>query len=177
MTGDHGIRAQFDDGTLTVRTLRATVASSFGVEEFVVKRVVKKILYAALDKRGAAKDAAKDQRHRGVFSRPSHWKDNYGFIIPEGGGEGIYAHRDNVRAGCAVKDGDAVKFYIAQHYRDHDQATDIMLCGAAGAALGGVRRIRRRGAAARDRRRRPAPRQETRPRADRRRRALDEALE
>lgn len=104
-----------------MRTLRATVASSLGVEEFVFKRVVKEILYAALDKR-----AAKDQRHRSVFSRPSHWKDNYGFIIPDGGGEGIYAHRDSVRAGYAVEDGDAVKFYIAQHYRDHDQATDIV---------------------------------------------------
>ena len=37
-TGYRGIKAQFDDGTLTVRTLRAAVAESLGVEEAAVKR-------------------------------------------------------------------------------------------------------------------------------------------
>ena len=48
-TGYHSIKAQFDDGTLTVRTLRAAVAESLGVEEAAVKRVVKQTLTAALE--------------------------------------------------------------------------------------------------------------------------------
>jgi CspA family cold shock protein len=48
-TGYHSIKAQFDDGTLTVRTLRAAVAESLGVEEAAVKKVVKQTLTAALE--------------------------------------------------------------------------------------------------------------------------------
>ena len=49
LAGDHSIKAQFDDGTLTVRTLRAAVAKSLGVEEAAVKKVVKETLMAALE--------------------------------------------------------------------------------------------------------------------------------
>ena len=49
LAGDHSIKAQFDDGTLTVRTLRAAVAKSLGVEEAAVKKVVKETLMAAVE--------------------------------------------------------------------------------------------------------------------------------
>ena len=49
LAGDHSIKAQFDEGTLTVRTLRAAVAESLGLEEADVKKVVKETLMAALE--------------------------------------------------------------------------------------------------------------------------------
>ena len=49
LAGDHSIKAQFDEGTLTVRTLRAAVAESLGLAEADVKRVVKETLMAALE--------------------------------------------------------------------------------------------------------------------------------
>jgi len=49
LAGDHSIKAQFDEGTLTVRTLCAAVAESLGLEEADVKKVVKETLMAALE--------------------------------------------------------------------------------------------------------------------------------
>ncbi len=68
-TGYHSIKAQFDDGTLTVRTLRAAVAESLGVEEAAVKKVVKQTLTAALE-------AAKAR------SPPSEVSDDSGAAAP-----------------------------------------------------------------------------------------------
>ena len=69
LAGDHSIKAQFDDGTLTVRTLRAAVAKSLGVEEAAVKKVVKQTLTAALE-------AAKAR------SPPSEVSDDSGAAAP-----------------------------------------------------------------------------------------------
>ena len=72
-TGYHSIKAQFDDGTLTVRTLRAAVAESLGVEEAAVKKVVKQTLTAALE---AAKARSPPQ------PPPSEVSDDSGAAAP-----------------------------------------------------------------------------------------------
>ncbi len=57
---DEAIKAQYGAGTLTVRTLRAAVAKALGVEEAVVKKVVRETLMAqiAADTKPPEEDAA-----------------------------------------------------------------------------------------------------------------------
>ena len=57
---DDAIRAEYGDGSLTVRTLRAAVAKALGVEEAVVKKVVRATLMAqiAADNKPPEEDAA-----------------------------------------------------------------------------------------------------------------------
>ena len=57
---DEAIKAQYGAGTLTVRTLRAAVAKALGVEEAVVKKVVRATLMAqiAADDKPADDDVA-----------------------------------------------------------------------------------------------------------------------
>ena len=118
LAGDHGIRAQFDDRTLTVRTLRAAVAKSLGVdaEQAAVKKVVKQTLMDALE--------AEPRRPRGVFNLVPGKR--FGFITPDGGGEDVFAHLANVRAGHAVEDRNAVEYGIGRGPDGRDQAVDIV---------------------------------------------------
>ena len=116
LAGDHGIRAQFDDRTLTVRTLRAAVAKSLGLDEAAVKKVVKQTLMDALE--------AEPRRPRGVFNLVPGKR--FGFITPDGGGEDVFAHLANVRAGHAVEDRNAVEYGIGRGPDGRDQAVDIV---------------------------------------------------
>ena len=116
LAGDHGIRAQFDDRTLTVRTLRAAVAKSLGVEEAAVKKVVKQTLMDALE--------AEPRRPRGVFNLVPGKR--FGFITPDGGGEDVFAHLANVRAGHVAEDRNAVEYGIGRGPDGRDQAVDIV---------------------------------------------------
>ena len=120
LAGDHGIRAQFDDRTLTVRTLRAAVAKSLGVdaEQAAVKKVVKQTLMDALE--------AKARRPRGVFNLVPRGFKRFGFITPDGGGEDMFAHLENVRAGHVVEDRNAVEYGIGRGPDGRDQAVDIV---------------------------------------------------
>ena len=120
LAGDHGIRAQFDDRTLTVRTLRAAVAKSLGVdaEQAAVKKVVKQTLMDALE--------AKARRPRGVFTLVPRGFKRFGFITPDGGGEDMFAHLENVRAGHVVEDRNAVEYGIGRGPDGRDQAVDIV---------------------------------------------------
>ena len=117
LAGDHGIRAQFDDRTLTVRTLRAAVAKSLGLDEAAVKKVVKQTLMDALE--------AKARRPRGVFNLVPRGFKRFGFITPDGGGEDMFAHLENVRAGHVVEDRNAVEYGIGRGPDGRDQAVDI----------------------------------------------------
>ena len=118
LAGDHGIRAQFDDRTLTVRTLRAAVAKSLGVdaEQAAVKKVVKQTLMDALE--------AEPRRPRGVFNLVPGKR--FGFITPDGGGEDVFAHLANVRAGHVAEDRNAVEYGIGRGPDGRDQAVDIV---------------------------------------------------
>ena len=116
LAGDHGIRAQFDDRTLTVRTSRAAVAKSLGLEEAAVKKVVKQTLMDALE--------AEPRRPRGVFNLVPGKR--FGFITPDGGGEDVFAHLANVRAGHVVEDRNAVEYGIGRGPDGRDQAVDIV---------------------------------------------------
>ena len=118
LAGDHGIRAQFDDRTLTVRTLRTAVAKSPGLDAEQVKKVVKQTLMEALE--------AEPRRPRGVFNLVPRGFKRFGFITPDGGGEDMFAHLENVRAGHVVEDRNAVEYGIGRGPDGRDQAVDIV---------------------------------------------------
>ena len=149
LAGDHGIRAQFDDRTLTVRTLRAAVAKSLGVdaEQAAVKKVVKQTLMDALE--------AKARRPRGVFNLVPRGFKRFGFITPDGGGEDMFAHLENVRAGHVVEDRNAVEYGIGRGPDGRDQAADIVPVPSPPPPPSARPKTRRRGAGAGDRRGRP----------------------
>ena len=69
---------------------------------------------------------AKARRPRGVFNLVPRGFKRFGFITPDGGGEDMFAHLENVRAGHVVEDRNAVEYGIGRGPDGRDQAVDIV---------------------------------------------------
>ena len=64
------------------------------------------------------------RRPRGVFNLVPGKR--FGFITPDGGGEDVFAHLANVRAGHVVEDRNAVEYGIGRGPDGRDQAVEIV---------------------------------------------------
>ena len=114
VVGIGGSKGRRDGPVLVERRLLAPHA--LGLDEAAVKKVVKQTLMDALE--------AEPRRPRGVFNLVPGKR--FGFITPDGGGEDVFAHLSNVRAGHVAEDRNAVEYGIGRGPDGRDQAVDIV---------------------------------------------------